>query len=423
MPSQRDSEPHTPERAIKRREYDTIRKSRFFEAFDSRENSDSLRQICKKPDINIPPPTGRRWLKERDYLGDQAYRKTRKISTRLGRKYTVDTVTLDDVLRKDHPLNTKPYETIVKELHLPIKPRTLQHNFAVRKGARRYKKPRIKGISQKNHVERVQYGQEHRDKTICRFWKYIYFTDEVHFNSRDLASKDEYMLRQPDSQERLSHFNEAPQQGLNITLHVAAGICYDHKGEIIFYNDPMDPGEVRQRRAPHPRKSSVETEAEYRQRVDDWRASQPHPLEVKGGGNSMTQKYYAEHILPKHIEIIRSLEQRHNHRYVLQEDNDGSHGTRSLRNPCRRLKINANLELLIHPAQSPDLNPIEGVWEIIKQRLRGGSWQTIEQFREAILREWRHVTQDEIRRRIREMPWRCRKLCTNNGDRIRSNLW
>ncbi len=80
-------------------------------------------------------------------------------------------------------------------------------------------------------------------------------------NSRDLASKDEYMLRQPDSQERLSHFNEAPQQGLNITLHVSASICYDHKGEIIFYNDPMDPGEVKQCKAPYPHKSSVETEA------------------------------------------------------------------------------------------------------------------------------------------------------------------
>jgi len=342
---------------------------------------------------------------------------------RLGPKYHVATSILDDLLRKDHPLNTKPYSTQVKELHLPIKARTLQHNFAVRKGVRRYKKSRIQAISQKNRVNRVKYGEEHQDKTIYRFWKYIYFTDEAHFNSRDLASKDEYILRQPDSQMRLSNFNEALQTGLNITLHVAAGICYDHKGEIIFYNDPEDPGEARQRRAPHPRKSKFETEEQYRFRVEDWRASLPHISEVKGGGNSMTQKYYAEQVLPKHIETIKRLEERHRHRYMLQEDNDGSHGTRSLQNPCRRLKINANLELLLHPAQSPDLNPIEGIWEIVKERLRGGTWHTLKEFKEAILREWRHVSQKEVRRRIREMPWRCRKLCINNGDRIRSNLW
>ena len=99
----------------------------------------------------------------------------------------------------------------------------------------------------------------------------------------------------------------------------------------------------------------------------------------------MTQKYYAEHILPKHIEAIKRLEERHKYRYVLQEDNDGSHRTRLLRNPCRRLKINANLELLLHPVQSPDLNLIEGIWQIIKQRLRGGRWATVQEFKEAIL--------------------------------------
>lgn len=30
---------------------------------------------------------------------------------------------------------------------------------------------------------------------------------------------------------------ETLRQRMNITLHVAACICYDHKGEIIFYND------------------------------------------------------------------------------------------------------------------------------------------------------------------------------------------
>ena len=118
MPSQRDSEPHTPEKSIKRHEYDTVRKSRFFELFDSRRNADSLRQICKNPQINIPPSTGRRWLNERDHLGDKAFRRTRKLSKRLGRKYIVATETLDDLLRKDNPLNTKPYETIVKELQV-----------------------------------------------------------------------------------------------------------------------------------------------------------------------------------------------------------------------------------------------------------------------------------------------------------------
>ena len=41
----------------------------------------------------------------------------------------------------------------------------------------------------------------------------------------------------------------------------------------------------------------------------------------------MTQKYYIEYILPKHINTIKRLKERYQHRYMLQKDNDESHGT------------------------------------------------------------------------------------------------
>ena len=78
-----------------------------------------------------------------------------------------------------------------------------------------------------------------------------------------LPTKNEYILRQPDSQMHLSNFNEALQTGLNIILHITAGICYNHKGEIIFYNNPEDSGDAKQCQAPHSRKSKFETEKQY----------------------------------------------------------------------------------------------------------------------------------------------------------------
>ena len=137
----------------------------------------------------------------------------------------------------------------------------------------------------------------------------------------------------------------------------------------------------------------------------------------------MTLKYYAEKILPKHIDEVKRLQERYHHQHYLQEDNDGSHGTRSWDNPARRLKTDAGIALLTHPAQSPDLNPIEGLWLILKKRLRGGSWQTVAEFKEAIRAAWRSITRAQIRRRIREMPERCEKLCNNEGTRIKSDLW
>jgi fatty-acid desaturase len=75
----------------------------------------------------------------------------------------------------------------------------------------------------------------------------------------------------------------------------------------------------------------------------------------------MTQKFYADNVLPLHIKHIKWLEKHHNHQVYFQEDNDPSHSTRSKYNLCRTLKTRAGLYLLTHPAQSPDLNPIESI--------------------------------------------------------------
>jgi hypothetical protein len=137
----------------------------------------------------------------------------------------------------------------------------------------------------------------------------------------------------------------------------------------------------------------------------------------------MTQAFYAKEILPRHIKEIKMLEARHKHRYYLQEDGDPSHGNRSQNNPCQRLKRDSDLLIHTHPPQSPDLNPIEACWNILKQRLRGRQWKTMAEFKADILAEWDKITLTQIRRRIKEMPNRCRKVQASNGERISSSLW
>ena len=137
----------------------------------------------------------------------------------------------------------------------------------------------------------------------------------------------------------------------------------------------------------------------------------------------MLQEFYTREILPQYIQEIKALEERYHHRFWLQEDGDPSHGNKSTNNPCYRMKRAADLWILTHPAQSPDLNPIEAIWQIMKQRLRGGRWKTVEEFKAAIQREWDRITLAQIRRRIREMRWRCKRIQELEGARIRSALW
>jgi hypothetical protein len=73
----------------------------------------------------------------------------------------------------------------------------------------------------------------------------------------------------------------------------------------------------------------------------------------------MTQKFYTENVLPHYIEYIHWLERKHAHQFHFQEDNDSSHRTRLKNNVALQAKRAAGLIIIIHSAQSPDLNPIE----------------------------------------------------------------
>jgi DDE superfamily endonuclease len=417
------SPPHTPTNP-KRREYDTPRRARFYQLYDQSKNRRSFNSICKEKGIQIPPSTGRFWLHQRAKLGSPAKRRTRKLSTRLGQPQRVSSSELQSLLDPKNPLHYQSYD--VQAQDLPIKPKTLQQNLVKRTGAKRFRKPKVKAISAKNKRVRISYGINHRGKTIRSFWQYVYFTDEAHWSSKELSNKQEYELRAPGTESRLKNLQEVQKSDLNVTLHSSGGISYNFKGPLLFYKDPPEPSDPKPYQPHAPRRSSVETSEEHAEKVQRFKESQKEVsagIDIIPKGNAMNQVFYTKHILPHHIKHIKWLEAKKKHKFWFQEDNDPSHGTRSTNNIAARAKRDAHILILLHPAQSPDLNPIESIWQIIKQRLRGGSWETVAEFKAAIQREWDHITQSQIRKRISEMRWRCEQLEKLQGKRIRSTLW
>ena len=73
------------------------------------------------------------------------------------------------------------------------------------------------------------------------------------------------------------------------------------------------------------------------------------------------------------------------------------------------------------PAQSPDLNPIENLWRIIKIRVSARRHQihTIEAMEQAITKEWKLLKEEDYRRCIESMPRRIELVIKAKGGAIK----
>ena len=121
--------------------------------------------------------------------------------------------------------------------NLHVQPRTLQRRLRqTTNNAQRYKQAYIqKVISKKNRALRVQYGQEHQDKTIDGFWQFVFFSDEAHIDPSSTAQS--YILREQGTRYDTENIQERGEK-TGVELHIAAWVTWHSKAERLeFYND------------------------------------------------------------------------------------------------------------------------------------------------------------------------------------------
>ena len=251
----------------------------------------------------------------------------------------------------------------------------------------------------------------------------MHFTDEAHINPSEIFQ--EHVLREQGTREEPENTQEMPPK-TGTKIHIALWVNWERKAEHLeFYNDEYDAETeiIRPRRPGKPRRRKNESDSALQDRVREWEANLPSELEITPKGNHMTQAYYRERLLPIYIQAVKDSQRLYG-RGILQEDGDPSHGAKSDKNVCADFKRECRVETLIHPAQSPDLNPTEAIWNIVKQRVRRRRWEVLEQLKEVLEEEYQAIEQSEIRKRIAEMPKRCRLLArAPKRPIIRSKLW
>ncbi len=108
--------------------------------------------------------------------------------------------------------------------------------------------------------------------------------------------------------------------------------------------------------------------------------------------------------------MIPSL-RRLGRRAVFQHDNDPKHTSKTTTALLKKLRV----KVMDRPSMSPDLNPIEHLWGILKRKVEERKVSNIHQLRDVVMEEWKRTPVATCEALVNSMPKRVKAVLENNG--------
>ena len=123
-------------------------------------------------------------------------------------------------------------------------------------------------------------------------------------------------------------------------------------------------------------------------------------------------------ILEKHV-VSQALSMWPSGQWWYLHDNDPKHSKSKL---ISTFLHNKGINAIDFPPYSPDLNPIENLWGIIKRKVDDRNPQSLDERKRMFHEEW--IRNDDEMRNLRlslahSMPKRCQQVIANLGHRIK----
>jgi transposase len=103
-----------------------------------------------------------------------------------------------------------------------------------------------------------------------------------------------------------------------------------------------------------------------------------------------------------------------NYNWKLLEDNDPKHMSKT----SKTFKVNNDIQSLPWPLQSPDCNPIENVWSLMKLKVNRQPPTSINNFIARIKKEWKNLSIEFAEKLVDSMEKRVELLIERKGDYI-----
>lgn len=213
-------------------------------------------------------------------------------------------------------------------------------------------------ISKVNRRKRLNFARQHVDKPL-EFWKKVLWTDETKIN---LFGSDRGSFVWRKKNEALKPRNLIPtvKHGGG-SIMVWGSMAYDGVGNLEF-------------------------------------------IDVK-----MNADAYIAILDRNMLESARKLNL--GRRFYFQQDNDPKHTSKKAREFLLKMKVNQ----LEWPPQSPDLNPIEHLWDILKNAVYSAASSNIKGLKIRVREAWEGLSCDNTKRLVESMSRRLQAVIAANG--------
>ena len=215
-----------------------------------------------------------------------------------------------------------------------------------------------------HRVERLRFANDHRDWRNGQ-WSCVLFTDESRFNLCSPDGRERVWRRRGERFSQCCISENVPYGGGGVM--VWAGVCTDARTELVF----VENGRLR--------------------------------------ADMYINECLADHVVP--------FGQFAGDNFVLMHDNARPHIAHAVGDYLQEVGIH----VFPWPARSPDMNPIEYVWDMLGRRVknRRPRPESLQELRRALGEEWELIPQEDIANQIESMPRRIDAVIQARGGNTR----